>query len=83
MGFLSKSFRLRLARLGMSAGLAMTVACQALANPEGPTVRHGQVNISPGTHAQIQQLTDRAIVDWNSFSTSHLFFCNPASSRSS
>ena len=81
MGFLSKSFRLRLARLGMSAGLAMTVACQALANPEGPTVRHGQVNISPGTHAQIQQLTDRAIVDWNSFSVGRnesLVFLQPS-----
>ena len=32
------------------------------------SVRHGQVNVSPGTHAQIQQLTDQAIVDWQSFS---------------
>lgn len=40
----------------------------AFANPSGPTVRHGQVNITPGALTQIQQLTDRAIVDWNSFS---------------
>jgi filamentous hemagglutinin family protein len=48
--------------------LTLSLATSTLANPSGPTVRHGQVNIVGGTQAQIQQLTDRAIVDWQSFS---------------
>ena len=47
-------------------GLGMTAT--VLGNPSGPTVRHGQVQISGGSEAQIRQLTDRAIVDWQSFS---------------
>ena len=67
--------------MALGAGLVMSVGCPALANPQGPTVRHGQVNISPGTHAQIQQLTDRAIVDWESFSVGRaesLVFIQPS-----
>ena len=81
MGFISSKFRLKLARMALGAGLVMSVGCPALANPQGPTVRHGQVNISPGTHAQIQQLTDRAIVDWESFSVGRaesLVFIQPS-----
>jgi filamentous hemagglutinin family protein len=47
-------------------GLALTGLVSA--NPSGPNVRHGQVHYLPGNQAQIQQLTDRAIVDWQSFS---------------
>ena len=81
MGFMSSKFRLKLARMALGAGLVMSVGCPAFANPQGPTVRHGQVNISPGTHAQIQQLTDRAIVDWESFSvgrTESIVFLQPS-----
>ena len=49
-------------------GLTLALSATSLANPTGPTVRHGQVNISPGAQAQIQQLTDKAIIDWQSFS---------------
>lgn len=54
-------------------GFATAFAClgmtaTVLGNPSGPTVRHGQVQYSGGSQAQIQQLTDRAIVDWQSFS---------------
>ena len=51
-----------------TALLSLSLATCALGNPSGPTVRHGQVQITAGTQAQIQQLTDRAIVDWQSFS---------------
>jgi filamentous hemagglutinin family protein len=54
--------------LTAAALLSLGLAGTALGNPSGPTVRHGQVNIVGGTQAQIQQLTDRAIVDWQSFS---------------
>ena len=52
------------------AGAALLLALHApvAAEPSGPTIRAGQVNIAPGSHTQIQQLTDRAIIDWNSFS---------------
>ena len=49
----------------------LATACLAAptsANPSGASVRHGQVNITPGVQTQIQQLTDQAIVDWNTFS---------------
>ncbi|MCA9781456.1 MAG: filamentous hemagglutinin N-terminal domain-containing protein, partial [Candidatus Eremiobacteraeota bacterium] len=52
----------------MASCLTLALASSATANPSGPTVRHGQVQITPGAQAQIQQLTDRAIVDWQSFS---------------
>lgn len=58
----------RLASGLLCAGLSLGLTLPALANPTGPTIRHGQVNISPGLHTQIQQLTDKAIVDWQSFS---------------
>ncbi len=48
--------------------LATALFTSAAANPTGPTVSHGQVQISPGLQTQIQQLTDKAIVDWQSFS---------------
>ncbi len=49
--------------------LALTLAAPPVfANPEGPQVRHGQAHYSPGVDAQIQQLTDKAIIDWQSFS---------------
>ena len=51
-----------------TAFLTLGLAAGSAANPRGPTVRHGQVDIVGGPHAQIQQLTDRAIVDWQSFS---------------
>ena len=40
----------------------------AVANPSGPSVRHGQVTIRPGVQTQIEQLTNKAIIDWSSFS---------------
>ena len=52
----------------LSVGIATTLTSPTLANPSGATVRNGQVQISGGVHTQIQQLTDRAIVDWQSFS---------------
>ena len=52
----------------LSIGLSVGLAGSAAANPSGHSVRHGEVNIAGGTHAVIQQLTDRAIVDWQSFS---------------
>jgi filamentous hemagglutinin family protein len=65
-----KSRRLsRKALAGMAvAGLLLGSPAPAAANPSGPNVRHGQVNITPGVQTQIQQLTDRAIIDWQSFS---------------
>ena len=58
----------RLTESAVTVGLTLALSASALANPTGPTVRHGQVNISPGAQAQIQQLTDKAIIDWQSFS---------------
>ena len=58
----------RLARWTLIGSWALSAAAPALANPSGPTVRHGEVNYLPGNQALIQQLTDRAIVDWQSFS---------------
>ena len=58
----------RLARHCMAAGLSLALIGSASANPTGPTVRHGQVNITPGVQTQIQQLTEKAIIDWQSFS---------------
>ena len=52
----------------LSVGIAAALTSPTLANPSGATVRNGQVQISGGVHTQIQQLTDRAIVDWQSFS---------------
>ena len=68
MGFFSSRLRRKLRRTATASLLTLGLAGVALGNPSGATVRHGQVNISPGTHAQIQQLTDQAIVDWQSFS---------------
>jgi filamentous hemagglutinin family protein len=59
-------FRRKFASAGL--GLALALSQSAIANPTGPTVRHGNVQVSGDVHTQIQQLTDRAIVDWNSFS---------------
>lgn len=52
----------------LSASLALTLSATVSANPTGPTVQSGEVQITPGVYTQIQQLTDKAIVDWNSFS---------------
>jgi filamentous hemagglutinin family protein len=52
--------------LGVLASACL--AAPATANPSGASVRHGQVTITPGVQTQIQQLTDQAIVDWNTFS---------------
>lgn len=54
----------------LAAGLALSLTTGAASNPTGPTVRHGSVNITSGLETQIQQLTDRAIIDWQSFSIS-------------
>ena len=64
--FNKSPFKKALAATVMSAAL-MT---GALANPTGPTVRNGQVNISGlgGSQLQIEQLTNKAIVNWDSFS---------------
>lgn len=50
--------------------LAASVMAPAMANPSGPQVSNGQVNISGlgGSTMNVEQLTDRAIVNWNSFS---------------
>jgi filamentous hemagglutinin family protein len=48
--------------------LAASLTGAAWANPSGGQVKHGTVNITPGLEMQIQQLTDKAIVDWQSFS---------------
>lgn len=52
----------------LSGALCLGLSSQALSNPEGGAVVHGNVQINPGTNMQIQQLTERAIIDWNSFS---------------
>lgn len=51
------------------AGLLLYSAPMALALPEGPSVQSGTVKTQtvPGT-LNIQQLTDKAIINWNSFS---------------
>ncbi len=49
-------------------GVLLVGAGPASANPSGPQVQHGQVQILPGQHMQINQYTDRAIIDWQSFS---------------
>ena len=79
--FRSKSFRKALSKFGLAAGICLTTCLTAFANPSGPQVRHGQVNVISGTQTQIQQLTDRAIVDWNSFSigaTESVMFLQPS-----
>lgn len=50
--------------------LSAAMVTGAMANPGGPSVQNGQVNISGlgGANVNIQQLTDRAIVNWDSFS---------------
>lgn len=50
--------------------LAASVMAPTMANPSGPQVSNGQVNISGlgGSTVNVEQLTDRAIVNWNSFS---------------
>lgn len=54
---------------GATAGLlSLALWGPAAANPSGAQVRHGTVTISPGQDMQIQQLTDKAIIDWRSFS---------------
>ena len=64
--FKKNPFKKALAATVMSAAL-MT---GSLANPSGPVVRNGQVNISGlgGAQLQIEQLTNKAIVNWDSFS---------------
>lgn len=67
-----KLFTFKRARLLRQSLLTFCTAtalfASATANPTGPTVSHGQVQITPGVQTQIQQLTDRAIIDWQSFS---------------
>jgi filamentous hemagglutinin family protein len=73
-----RGWRRFLAGAAVCAGLATGVAT---ANPTGATVRNGQVHITPGVQTQIQQLTDRAIIDWQSFSigeTESVIFLQPS-----
>ncbi|MEW6278101.1 MAG: filamentous hemagglutinin N-terminal domain-containing protein [Candidatus Eremiobacterota bacterium] len=52
-----------------TVALAALLAASAGAAPQDPTVVSGQAQIVPGTGGlTIQQLTDKAIVDWRSFS---------------
>lgn len=55
-----------------AAATLMTAAlvASAMANPTGPDVRNGQVHITGlgGAQVNIEQLTNRAIVNWDSFS---------------
>ena len=67
MGFVSTACW-KMKRIGLTLGIGVLLSGTAVSNPNGPQVRHGQVNYSPGSQAQIQQLTDKAIVDWQSFS---------------
>lgn len=64
-------FRKKLGTIGLttlSLGLVLSQIQGVAANPSGAQVRHGQVVVTPGVQTQIQQLTEKAIVDWNSFS---------------
>ena len=63
-----KWFSGTLAAAAITTSLVLGQSGVASANPSGPTVKHGQVTISPGVQTQIQQLTDKAIIDWHSFS---------------
>ena len=61
-----KNPRTLLASLTLAAALAAPV----FALPEGGQIVNGQVNIGSGVNGQmtIQQLSDRAIINWNGFS---------------
>jgi len=50
-------------------GCALALPPAAFANPQGAAVRHGQVRIDGGAgHLQIRQMSQRAVIDWQSFS---------------
>lgn len=49
--------------------LSLSLPPMAFANPQGAAVRHGQVSIQGGAgNLQIRQLSNRAVIDWESFS---------------
>ncbi|MBT9586748.1 filamentous hemagglutinin N-terminal domain-containing protein [bacterium] len=64
-----KSIRMTRTLVG-TLTLAAALSAPLWALPEGPSVSNGQVNITnPGAgQMTVQQLTDRAIVNWNGFS---------------
>ena len=52
----------------VATGLASTASTQAFANPEGGNVTAGSATISQtGNELQINQTSDNAIIEWNSF----------------
>lgn len=55
--------------VALVAPIALTPATPLRANPQGAQIRHGQVRIqqSPG-HTRILQSSQRAVIDWHSFS---------------
>ena len=62
------TFRKQLRAAAMSSALILSLLSGADANPTGAEIRAGQAHIAPGVNTEIQQLTDKAIIDWQSFS---------------
>ena len=64
----ASAFRKTVNIAALTTALTLGLAGASSANPTGAELRSGQVHIAPGVNTQIQQLTDRAIIDWQSFS---------------
>lgn len=55
-------------RLFLVSVLISLLSALCWANPSGPVVSHGQVQMSGSSQLQVQQLTPKAIINWQSFS---------------
>ncbi len=68
--FLRRSTAARVVSLGTLIPSLFTFAVPAMANPSGGVVTHGvaEFNVENPAHLQIHQMTDKAIINWESFS---------------